>query len=390
MKGTPVGNDHRRRTARAAVGTAVAAITLATSAAAHADTIQVKNTKASGGGSFAGAVKAADRDPDRDTISFARRLRGTIKLRNELLQIREPVSIEGRGYGNRRRSSFGRVTLEGRKRGSNIVLDGYVGKGPSNTVKEMNLRRVSLASAGPSLTVKDSYMDGRSTVTGRSGIDGQFVYGSGSEAIRVLGTTVTGFRSGMSLYKSRARVDRSRLSGNVYSGVTAGDYASFEVTNSTISGNGSVGASAVYESGGDVINTTVTGNEGGGTYGVDVNESTVAENGGVGVGGYASDGDSQISNSIVWGNAGGDCGSSVDSLGGNVIGNPGECVLTSTDVAGENPKLGELASNGGPTRTMAIGKGSPAIGRAVRKTATKFDQRGVKRDAHPDAGAYER
>ena len=390
MKGTPVGNDRRRRATRAAVGTAVAAVTLAASGQAEAKNLEVTNTHGKGNGSFIGALKKAERDADADTISFARDLRGTIRLKNKALRFEEPVTIQGRGYGNRGGSSFGRVVLQGRRDGTNLILDGFVDKGASNTVKEMNLRRVSLATSGPPLTIKDSYLDGRSTVTGDAGVDGQFVYGSGAEAIRVLDTTITGFSSGVALYKSRARVDQSRLSGNLGYGIAAGTYAGFDVTNSTISGNGAVGASAVYESGGDVINSTVTGNAGGGTYGVDVNESTIAGNEGIGVSGYAYDADSDLSNSIVWGNAGGDCGPDLDSLGGNLIGNPGECATLPTDVTGANPKLGKLASNGGPTRTMALGKGSPAIGQAVKKTATKFDQRGVRRDKDPDAGAYER
>ena len=55
-----------------------------------------------------------------------------------------------------------------------------------------------------------------------------------------------------------------------------------------------------------------------------------------------------------------------------------------------NPKLGKLARNGGPTKTVALKKGSPAIGEAKRSTAPGKDQRGRKRDRRPDVGAFER
>jgi hypothetical protein len=54
-----------------------------------------------------------------------------------------------------------------------------------------------------------------------------------------------------------------------------------------------------------------------------------------------------------------------------------------------NPLLGALADNGGPTETMALLPGSPAINAGLAPGAPATDQRGVKRDAFPDIGAYE-
>lgn len=59
------------------------------------------------------------------------------------------------------------------------------------------------------------------------------------------------------------------------------------------------------------------------------------------------------------------------------------------DRVNKNPKLRDLANNGGPTDTMALKQGSPAIGHASKKTSPKRDQRGFKRDGKPDIGAYE-
>lgn len=58
-----------------------------------------------------------------------------------------------------------------------------------------------------------------------------------------------------------------------------------------------------------------------------------------------------------------------------------------------NPMLGPLANNGGPTETMALLVGSPAIGQADNAAAPATDQRGVTRRDVPgeltDIGAFE-
>jgi fibronectin-binding autotransporter adhesin len=59
------------------------------------------------------------------------------------------------------------------------------------------------------------------------------------------------------------------------------------------------------------------------------------------------------------------------------------------DLVNKNPRLRDLAQNGGPTRTMALRRGSPAIDHAATKTSPKRDQRGFKRVGKPDIGAYE-
>ena len=69
--------------------------------------------------------------------------------------------------------------------------------------------------------------------------------------------------------------------------------------------------------------------------------------------------------------------------------------LTGTDIIGGDPMLGALASNGGPTQTMALQAGSPAIGAGITAvfpgtdTDITADQRGVSRPSSPDLGAFE-
>ncbi len=59
------------------------------------------------------------------------------------------------------------------------------------------------------------------------------------------------------------------------------------------------------------------------------------------------------------------------------------------DLVNKSPRLRDLAPNGGPTRTMALKPGSPAINHASSRTSPRRDQRGLKRGRRPDIGAYE-
>jgi hypothetical protein len=52
-----------------------------------------------------------------------------------------------------------------------------------------------------------------------------------------------------------------------------------------------------------------------------------------------------------------------------------------------DPQLAALADNGGPTETMALAAGSPAID--VGTSCPDTDQRGMPRNGPCDAGAFE-
>lgn len=92
----------------------------------------------------------------------------------------------------------------------------------------------------------------------------------------------------------------------------------------------------------------------------------------------------------------------VISNGHNLVGNAAEATgfTGPGDQTGANPMLAPLADNGGPTETMALSPGSPAIDAGVAAGAT-FDQRGMPRTVDDpgvanaatsdgtDIGAYE-
>ena len=91
-----------------------------------------------------------------------------------------------------------------------------------------------------------------------------------------------------------------------------------------------------------------------------------------------------LENSIFAGNA---CeGFSISDGGGNIAWPASSCPGVNAD-----PRLGPLADNGGPTRTMAIGLGGGAIDAALAAVCPSTDQRGISRPqgAGCDIGAFE-
>jgi hypothetical protein len=86
-----------------------------------------------------------------------------------------------------------------------------------------------------------------------------------------------------------------------------------------------------------------------------------------------------------------DVPSAIDSGGHNLVA-PADIGCSEfnqpSDRTAANPKIGKLAKNGGPTKTIALKKGSPAINKAGNDAPGK-DQRGVKHFKRRDIGAFE-
>jgi hypothetical protein len=68
-------------------------------------------------------------------------------------------------------------------------------------------------------------------------------------------------------------------------------------------------------------------------------------------------------------------------VGSNQIGGDGNPVI--------DPRLLPLAGNGGPTQTMAVMTGSPAVKAGTATGAPTTDQRGVTSDDPPSIGAFD-
>jgi len=173
------------------------------------------------------------------------------------------------------------------------------------------------------------------------------------------------------------------------------------IMNSTFSGNdatGSVGGGLRNDGTGTIIvNSTFTANSAssGGAIvslagSVDVNYSTIAGNTGGGLSNQQQGVTLTLANTIVANNDFNCNGTFID--GGNNLqfggGLPTSCGGT---IPVSDPLLDILANNGGPTRTMALLPGSPAIDAGNILLCPPADQRGVSRPvgAGCDIGAYE-
>ncbi|HZO79699.1 MAG TPA: GNAT family N-acetyltransferase [Solirubrobacteraceae bacterium] len=88
-----------------------------------------------------------------------------------------------------------------------------------------------------------------------------------------------------------------------------------------------------------------------------------------------------------------DCSQNLPSAGHNIESHTG-CGFSQGvgDMQNTDPKLGPLANNGGPTETLALLPGSPAIDAGSDMACPSVDQRGISRPQGPhcDIGAFER
>ena len=318
----------------------------------------VNNTNNGGPGSLRQAVLDAS-PTEGDTVTFAPNVTNTITLTSEIL-VNKNLTINGPGAnvlrvsGNNSNRVFhhtgGTVSISGL-----TIANGLAGDYGGGILAEAGI-----------LSLSYCQFTSNSTAT---------AFGSGG-GICVLGSTF--------LYLDHSSVTHNQASfagGGIYqNGPTFTCYVSIE--NSTIASNRTTwvydGFPPFPHGGGiSLLSGTLT-----------VLDSTVANNvstyvaGGIGKGLFTS-GTAQILNTIVAGNTaastGPDVAGAFQSIGYNLIGNSsGSVGFTNLgDRINVNPLLGPLANYGGPTLTMALRSGSPAIdqGFSVRTN----DQRGLPR-----------
>lgn len=334
------------------------------------------------------AVLAANKHPGPDTIvlphkgpyNLTRALGATDDGTNGDLEITDPVTIKHSGAG--------KATIDAHKH--DRVLD----ISSSTTLSKLVIRNGYTAtdlgggiqiSAG-NLTVANSTISGNhsgffgggleSFTTGTVTISASTI--SGNQAVEA-GGGVEAEGSNATMRIKNSTIDHNSVPDGNGGGVDAGGSQTVALVNDTIANNSA-------ERGGGISSNAH----------VKLNAVTVARNsdsGSVGSGGgIDSFGASSLENSIVSLNTSSgtsdDADGSFTSLGHNLssdpFGGPGDIVTSA-------PKLGPLANNGGPTRTIALLKRSPAIEHGDAKTEPKRDQRGHLRDPkHPDIGAFER
>jgi predicted outer membrane repeat protein len=239
----------------------------------------------------------------------------------------------------------------------------------------------------------------RSLIRGNRALDSQGGAIYAATELVVERSTFTGNRTvlrggAIHIDDGEATITGSTFNGNraQENGGAINSYADIlEIANSTFDGNRArANGGAIWNDGNAIIdNITVTRN---------VSNSDNDLSGGAGGGiDNAPGGLIQIANSILAlndqrGGDADDCAGVFGSAGGNLRTDGTDCggFVESGDAIRANPKLARLANNGGPTKTVALKPGSPAIGRAVGSFVPARDQRGRLRDGNPDSGAYER
>jgi hypothetical protein len=235
-------------------------------------------------------------------------------------------------------------------------------------------------------------------------------------------------------------LSNSTVTGNYVSGCPTGDGCAWDdwiaagagifnesgailtINNSTISDNyGGLGGGIAngydlrgtgdYSPGGTVTisNSTVSGNSGGYGGGIEnawegsltVINSTIVNNWSDSGGGIYNDSESMlnVTNSTIAGNAVHDYGGGIYSLGSKTVrntiralntGDPATGTIDANyNLIGGDPLLGPLQDNGGPTQTMALLSGSPALNAGDPAQLGTADQRGVVRRGGVNIGAYQ-
>jgi hypothetical protein len=173
-------------------------------------------------------------------------------------------------------------------------------------------------------------------------------------------------------------VSGSRLSGNTATyGGGIDNYGSLTVSNCTLSGNTAAGGGGIanYDGNLTVNNSTLSGNTG--TWNS---------------GGLLTWVNATLHNTLIAGNQGGDVGGRVvnGTSDYNLIGDGSGGLSTANhNLLGVNPLLAPLGNYGGPTQTMALLPGSPAIDAGSSAYGGSTDQRGKPRVGATDIGAFE-
>ncbi|MGH2601267.1 MAG: choice-of-anchor Q domain-containing protein, partial [Dehalococcoidia bacterium] len=304
------------------------------------EAIEAANTDMAVGGCVAGS--------GADTITFAPTVTGTITLTDTLPATGGALAIQGPGAGSLTISGGGAVQILSVGPFASLTLSGLtLANGRSGDGS-------AILNASGSLTITNS------TFSGNTADNGGAIRNNGS-------FTIT----------------NSTFSGNQassFGGAIVNDFGSLTITNSTFSGN-----QANFD-GGAIF--TASGNSR-----IELTNSTIANNqSGTGAVLAVFNGSAGLHN-VVLANPSPSCGGggAITDQGGNIASDATCPVTTISSRNDTDPLLGPLQNNGGPTQTMALLTGSPAIDAGVDCPPPATDQRGVTRPQGVacDSGAYE-
>ena len=355
--------------ARIASRLAIVGITLLLVLAGFHDTVRavtltVTNLDDSGAGSLRQAIEDANAAAGADTITFD--VVGTISLTSGQLAISDDLTITGPTAGM-------------------VIISGN------------NASRVFGIGGGVNVAISDVTITGGSTsVAGGIGNSGTLTLTN----VAVSGNSTTGGSGGGIFNSGTLTVTSSTVSGNSAIGRGGGIYNSgtLTLTNSTVSGNSTTGFDP-QSTGGGIFNS--------GAGAVTVTNSTISGNSATFVGGgFVNDGTASFGNTIIAGNSTlvmqlpdcwGDGPSATGTLvsrGHNLVQQTSDCPTEGDltgNITGQDPLLGPLQDNGGPTFTHALLEDSPAIDAGDDSAAPATDQRGIGRPqgVASDIGAFE-
>jgi hypothetical protein len=373
----------------AAGGLTVGAV-LALAGSAQAAPITVTNLDSSGPGSLADAVSASNGDPTVNSIDFQSGLTGTIKL-SAPLEMSRPVDVIGPGSDQ--------ITINGG--GAHQIFYIYFPPyyGDPVAISGLTLTH-GLADFGGGiwnrssrLTLTDMVISHSRAVVDGGGIDSSGAVGTKLtlRSSTLSGNTAVARGGGLDI-ETVLEMSDTTIAGNTVTnhggGIALTEYGLAKIQNSTITGNGAGGdGGGIFAYSGapaanlEVLSSTIAGN------------SAAADHTGGGISLVAapspppSPASPRLENTIVSGNTAGQ-GSDFYSYGPpfdaafSLIGNPSGADVNPTvagsNMTGQDPQLGPLQPNGGPTETMAPGPTSPAVdqGSAFGLLA---DQRGAPR-----------
>ncbi len=287
---------------------------------------------------------------------------GAIFNRENLTLTNSTLSGNAAAYGGGLwNSNYGRATITNSMLSHNLADEG----GAIWNDSQLNVIRSSLTFNGAN--------DGGGIWTGKASYFGSTTVSDST--LSVNGANLGGgiFNRGGTLSVNRSVFSENSAfssGGGIYNGNFT-SYGLATITDSTLTNN------TASSSGGGIRNAGV----------LTVNSSTISGNSAVGGGGIA--GSATVTSSILANSTGGDF---IGYLSGshNLI-EDGSGGLSDTIIA--DPLLGPLADNGGPTQTLALLSGSPALDMGD-PSLTGFDQRGAPflRNAGggADIGAFER
>jgi hypothetical protein len=320
--------------------------------------LAVQNTNDSGPGSLRQAILDANNTPGGNTITFLPGVTGAINLASALPALGSNIDLEGPG-----------------------ALSLTVQPGSGNSF------RVFTVGSGAVVTLA-----GFTIANGTDAVGGGIMNAGGS--VTVSNCTITG-NTGGGIDNAAGTLTLSSCTVASNSGANGGgviNAATLTLSNSTIAGNSATGTA----SGGGIDNIgtltlsscTIAGNSAGGTGGgvfnggagtVTLHNTLVAQN--------QAPTDSDVAGVFA-------------SQGHNLVGDgSGGSGFVATDLVGTSanpidPRLGPLQNNGGPTSTLALLAGSPAIDAGDNAAPSGlYDQRGAgfRRLANGtiDIGAFE-